>query len=167
MFPSPAQNFAVLLPLLATSRGIVAVSQSHGPPKWAFEHPGVMLCNPGGLRGSHVMTPEKPMRALWVVTAWSRRHDSTKRHRKRKTSRNVGPPENATFWVNASRVLPPLTIANVKEPSAYLFHFERKKRNKIQKKTAKKKKKKEKKGETEKRKETKTEKKTKRTSDNL
>ena len=34
-----------------------------------------------------------------------------------------GLPESATFWVNASRVLPPLTIANVKNPSIFISFF--------------------------------------------
>ena len=50
----------------------------------------------------------------------------------------LGDPESATFWVNASRVLPPLTTGNVKNPSIpVLFSKKREKRNKIQKKQEK------------------------------
>ena len=75
----------------------------------------------------------------------------------------AGFPESATFWVNASRVLPPLTIASVKNPSIFILLL--KEKEKTRKKKEKKKKKKtrkktEKKGHTEKRKETKTKKKT-------
>ena len=35
-------------------------------------------------------------------------------------------PESATFWVNASRVLPPLTISNVKNPGIFIFFFKEK-----------------------------------------
>ena len=63
------------------------------------------------------------------------------------------PPESATFWVNASRVLPPLTIANVKNPSIFTSffkkkkHFSKNKKKKKEKNTGKTKKK----GQTEKR----------------
>ena len=43
-----------------------------------------------------------------------------------RSRRNQGRPESATFWVNASRVLPPLTISNVKNPSICILFFKTK-----------------------------------------
>ena len=42
-----------------------------------------------------------------------------------------------TFWVNASRVIPPLTIPNVKNPSVLILSL-KEKRNKIKQKNKKK-----------------------------
>ena len=50
----------------------------------------------------------------------------------------LGDPESATFWVNASRVLPLLTIGNVKNPSIFVVFFS-KKREKEKEKEEKKK----------------------------
>ena len=48
----------------------------------------------------------------------------------------VGTPVGATFWVNASRVLLPLTIADVKNPNIFISSFKEKEKRK-QKKTRK------------------------------
>ena len=41
-------------------------------------------------------------------------------------------PMAATFWVNASRVIPPLTIGNVNNPCIFTyFIFKKEKRNNI------------------------------------
>ena len=57
---------------------------------------------------------------------------------------NVWIHESATLWVNASRVLPPLTIPNVKNPSIFILSLKEKKKQFFSKKRKKKKKEKEK-----------------------
>ena len=71
--------------------------------------------------------------------------------------RKNGDDVAATFWVSASRVLPLLTIANVKNPSIYILCLKKKKVKHFLKKSRKNKEKK-----TNRKKRTKTEKKKKR-----
>ena len=49
----------------------------------------------------------------------------------------VGTPVAATFWVNASRVLPPLTIPNVKNTSIFILSLKEKGEKKEKKKKKK------------------------------
>ena len=108
-----------------------------------FRHPHIRktrrtILRPAGRRGSHKITPEKPKRALWEGMALNRGHNSTKKTERRqnetcdgreKEARNCGLPVAATFWVNASSVIPPLTITNVKNPSICILSLRRKKKN--------------------------------------
>ena len=61
----------------------------------------------------------------------------------------TGIPVAAIFWVNASRVIPPLTIPNVKNTGVLILSLKEKK-TKFNKKQEKKKKETKKKGQTEK-----------------